>query len=322
MKKHILLVLFSLLAVGFWNHTLAQQTVTLSISNNAICVGDTVILTATATGSPISYQWFLNGQAIGIPTPGNTFSYVFNPNVQGQQFFSVRANYQGGSSVQSNFVSLIVGAPQVFFVQPTSQQNCGPGDFSFFAFVDSVPSSVIPTVLWDISGPGGFSTTATGQNPLINLPTTGTYTMVLTSFANPNCSATFNYSYTVNSPIALNPTVTNPACGLNDGSIDLTPTGGTVGVFLYQWSNGATSPSINNLAAGTYSVVVSDSGLCALTDTFTLVETGVLDYTIAVTDVNCLGDSTGSIDITPVDSAGPITYLWSTGETTQDLNNI
>ncbi len=44
----------------------------------------------------------------------------------------------------------------------------------------------------------------------------------------------------------------------NDGEITLSPTGGT-GTFLYLWSNGATTPSINNLAPGVYTCTVTDA---------------------------------------------------------------
>ena len=39
-------------------------------------------------------------------------------------------------------------------------------------------------------------------------------------------------------------------------------------------------------------------------------------------DVLCFGESTGSIDLSVSGGIAPYTYLWSTGEVTQDINGI
>jgi hypothetical protein len=52
----------------------------------------------------------------------------------------------------------------------------------------------------------------------------------------------------------------------NDGSIDLSVTGGTPG-YTYSWSNSATTQDITNLAGGTYIVTVTDTNGCTQIDT-------------------------------------------------------
>ncbi len=55
----------------------------------------------------------------------------------------------------------------------------------------------------------------------------------------------------------------NPTCfGDDNGSISLEATGGTREQYRYRWSNGATTNSISNLTAGTYTVTLSDSFNC------------------------------------------------------------
>ncbi|MFC1528066.1 FISUMP domain-containing protein, partial [Candidatus Neomarinimicrobiota bacterium] len=59
--------------------------------------------------------------------------------------------------------------------------------------------------------------------------------------------------------------------GGSDGSIDLIITGGT-SPFQYEWSNGELSEDINNLIAGMYSVIVTDSESQIALDTIHITE--------------------------------------------------
>lgn len=69
---------------------------------------------------------------------------------------------------------------------------------------------------------------------------------------------------------------TDPVIG-NDGQIISMITSGTP-PFTYLWSpNGETTPLINNLSAGTYSLTVTDSDGCVLTKTITLKGTKLID---------------------------------------------
>ena len=75
---------------------------------------------------------------------------------------------------------------------------------------------------------------------------------------------TFDVPVTVNQPAVLIGTTvaTNLTCfGANDGSIDLTTSGGTP-AYTYLWTNGSTTEDITSLASGTYTVTITDSRGC------------------------------------------------------------
>ncbi len=79
----------------------------------------------------------------------------------------------------------------------------------------------------------------------------------------------------------------------NTGALSVSPSGGT-GSYTRLWSNGATSVSINNLAAGTYSVIVADNNSCADTAQVTLSATtsSIASPTILTNDTSlCVGTS-------------------------------
>lgn len=62
-----------------------------------------------------------------------------------------------------------------------------------------------------------------------------------------------------------------PSCDQNDGSITATPSGGTP-PYTFQWSTGASVSTLSNLAAGGYSVLITDSSGCVLQESFILEE--------------------------------------------------
>jgi len=112
-----------------------------------------------------------------------------------------------------------------------------------------------------------------------------------------------------------------PYCtGSNTGSITINASGG-IPPFSYEWNNGDTDTSLNNLSAGTYTVTVIDYHNCETTSSITLTNIGDILISGQVTIDN---HSQGNIDITitGIDSSDTYTYLWSNQATTEDLTGL
>ena len=110
--------------------------------------------------------------------------------------------------------------------------------------------------------------------------------------------------------------------GQNDGSININPTGGN-GSYSYDWSNGADSQDISNLAAATYTITVTDAKSCTRSKSYNISEPAKLtlsNYTVS--HLACHQDSSGSIDITPAGGTTPYNFSWSDGSDTEDIDSL
>lgn len=102
--------------------------------------------------------------------------------------------------------------------------------------------------------------------------------------------------------------------------------------YSFNWSTGDTdshswpTDSIN-VPSGTYSVTVTDGGGCTLSDIVTVIDNPQIFVSLTKTDVNCYGDSTGTI-LSAVTGGTPgatpgYSWLWTPGSaTSQNIDSI
>ncbi|MFM7767368.1 MAG: DUF1565 domain-containing protein, partial [Bacteroidota bacterium] len=129
------------------------------------------------------------------------------------------------------------------------------------------------------------------------------------------CSATASVTIAQPAaPVALSTSQVNVSCnGGSNASIDLSVTGGTA-PYTYAWSNGATSQDLNNITAGTYTVIVTDAnGMtsgCTATTSVTITQPAVLVVTPSSNSPIYVG---ATLNITSSVSGGTagFTYSWS-----------
>lgn len=170
------------------------------------------------------------------------------------------------------------------------------------------------------SGPNGFSSTT---EDITNVPA-GTYALTITDG---NGCGSFQ-SWTITAPAVLNVSAaaaqmngSNVSCnGATNGSINATITGGTPG-YTIVWTGPnvftANTEDITNLAAGTYTLSITDLNGCTASTSVVLTQPAPLTNTLTTSIHNsgnaiaCNGGSNGSIDLTLVGGTAPYTVSWT-----------
>ena len=121
------------------------------------------------------------------------------------------------------------------------------------------------------------------------------------------------------SPITITETVTSPTCvGGADGAIDITISGG-VEDYAILWSNGETSTNNAGLAAGNYTVTVTDCRGITAEKTITISDPAPINVTATITDQSGNGND-GEISLTVTGGSGTYNnYNWSGGVSTTNV---
>ncbi|MCW3107978.1 MAG: conserved repeat domain protein [Segetibacter sp.] len=105
------------------------------------------------------------------------------------------------------------------------------------------------------------------------------------------------------------------------GIIDLEVKGGR-GIYTYQWSNGATTQDLGDVAAGKYIVTIKDAANCPVKAEITLKEPATkLEVSSNVNQPGC-DIKTGSIELKATGGVAPYTYTWSNGATTSSIKKL
>lgn len=113
---------------------------------------------------------------------------------------------------------------------------------------------------------------------------------------------------------------TNITCpGGSNGAVTAAASGGTT--YTYLWSNGATTATITNVPAGTYSVTATSGALTGSASTV-ITQPNPLSAGITSMDETAASANNGSATSTPSGGTPGYTYKWSTGPTTAGLSNL
>lgn len=114
--------------------------------------------------------------------------------------------------------------------------------------------------------------------------------------------------------------------GDSTGSITASISGATP-AYSFEWSESTSgtgnSSTISNLAAGTYTITVTDALLCEYIDSVTIIEASAISISVnTLTEPLCNGSSDGSIDIDVSGGTPAYTFAWSNSDITEDISGI
>ncbi len=152
----------------------------------------------------------------------------------------------------------------------------------------------------------------------------GTYTVTITD-AN-GCAKSKSKSVTQPSAAlsAAISSVQNVNCfGENSGIISTIVSGGT-SPYSYNWSNGNSNSTLQNIPAGNYSLTVTDANGCTKLVTSSVSQTqSALSVTFdSIHHINCFGGTNGFISIKPAGGTSPYAYEWNNGTWQNNLSNL
>ncbi|MFM7727583.1 MAG: SprB repeat-containing protein, partial [Flavobacteriales bacterium] len=243
---------------------LAAGTYAVSVkdANNCTFAAGNVTITAPAVlaGTTTKVDVLCNGAATGsvnLTVTGGTapYTYLWSNAAVSEDLSALTAGTYNVTITDINnctaSASAVISQPAAVALS-TTQSNILCNGATTGAINLSVSGGVSPyTYAW--------SNGATTED--ISGLAAGTYTVTVND-ANGNtlgCTATASVTITQPAAVVLTTTQTDVLCnGASSGAIDLSVSGGT-SPYTYSWSNGATTQDISSLAAGTYTVTVTDA---------------------------------------------------------------
>ena len=330
-----------------------QYTCTVSDVNGCILtpspsftLTEPAILTVSGTSSTS------NDGAYNINCNGGTGSIIITVTGGSVGNYNYTWSTTNGSGIvqgQKDQSALTAGT---YHLEVTDLNNCGiSADITLTqppALVTSMTTTNITCQASNLDN-GSIDLTVTGGvGPYVYLWSNGETTRDISGLTQGTYYVTVTYngvcnsydSATINLPPPLEYTKTlsdyngyNISCnGLANGSIQIEPTSG-LAPFIYSWTGPdgfvATSKDISNLKAGDYHLLITDSNFCITTETINLTEPGVLDISFTLSssiaggyNINCSGESTGTISVEPVNQVKTVDYLWADGVFGRTRNNL
>ncbi|MFL2570952.1 MAG: gliding motility-associated C-terminal domain-containing protein [Parvicellaceae bacterium] len=308
---------------------LAGQAFTIN-QPDSILIAETIVLptcnasdgeiSVIVSGGTIFTDYTYNWDDISTPTFGlSSFSALNNI---GAGNYELTVTDDNGCSNNAVFSITNVNAPTL-----TADQidvDCNGNSTGEIDLTISGSSSY--TIDWDNDGVGDNDDT----EDLIGLPV-GTYSVLINDLST-GCIATL--SVNINEPglLSLSGLATNLSCfGDSSGAIDLVVSGGSA-PFSFDWDNDGVgdnddSEDLTNLSSTSYSVIVTDSNLCSVSESFSLSQPSIIDISAIIADNLCYGDALGAIDLSVTGGVPGFSYQWTNSAGTQisvneDVNNL
>jgi hypothetical protein len=158
-----------------------------------------------------------------------------------------------------------------------------------------------------------------GNTAMITNLGPGTYSVTVTD--GNGCTATGSASVQLGAGLAINIVAPTYVCTGSTASATANPVGGTA-PFTYLWSNGQATQTATGLAAGSYSVTVTDAQGCFGSASVTLQQGGLFTINGTVQQVSCFNGNNGGVTLNVTGGSTPYIYAWSNGANSANISGL
>ncbi len=271
--------------------------------------------TLTATSIDVSCNGFSNGEIDLTETTGlNNLSYTWSNGSTTEDLIGLSAGMYTVTVTETigceNALTLVVN-------EPLALENMG------FVIDSSLCGSANGSIATAFSGGSlPYSYNWSSGDTIQNISGLQEGSYILTTTDALGCTRMDTAVVLGTLPVSGSITITDATCGYADGTATVLPTTGG-GNYLYDWgtsSGGQTGATATGLLAGSYTVI-TDINSCSAAISTTIANENML-ITSILTTITCNGYANATVDVSVSGGGNSLSYLWNTGETTQDIDSL
>ena len=304
------------------NLTAGTYPFTITDDNSCILIDSFTVnqpddITYSMGSTPASCYTFSDGSAF-ITVAGGTAPYNYNWSASTLNVDSITGLPFGNYSVTITDSQGCTAADTVLVDEPTPLSlSLSQQPTSCFGVADGEAYVVISggtpnySMLWN----DAFASSSDSVGYLVG---NQTYTVTVTD--NNGCVAVDSIFVIEPDPITAQVVITDETCYTSNNGIATAIINGGTAPFSYNWgtnANNQTTQTATNLAAGVYTVLISDNNNCNTQATGVVNQPDSLEARLTQQDVLCYGDATGTATAAGIGGVGSYTYSWQTNNGVQ-----
>ena len=303
---------------------LGAGTYTVTVTDGEQCTATATVtitepplLEANASATPQMANGSSDGTAAANPS-GGTPNYTYNWS-NGEMTASITGLLPGSYTVtvtdENGCTAVSIATVNAY--NCTIDADVDATDVTCFDQNDGMATAVT------ISGQAPFTYAwSTGESTMsVSDLSPGIYTVTVTDDA--NCPEAIAFTITEPNILKANATAVDMSGPTtDDGMASASPSGG-ITPYTYLWSNGEMTAMIDSLAAGTYTVTVTDENGCTDVQEVEVLPGNcgiIVDFIVA--PATCNGLATGGATAVLNGGTGPFTYNWSSGGTEETESDL
>ena len=262
----------------------------------------------SVSGGAGNYTWQWTGPNAFVATTEDISGLVIG-------IYTVVATDMNGCSITAAFD---LDAPTL--ISATASITTAACQGSAGGSIDLIPSGGVGPYMYAWTGPGGYTASTEDITNLF----AGVYHVVITGLNGCAFAQDFDVNqpglFSINVVLSTYPGGYNVSCSdANDGSIDITATGGTPPYFFF-WTGPAgytaITEDISGLAPGTYDLTLTDQNGCTVLASYALVAPTPINIGLVASqyaggaNVGCAGSANGSVDANIIGGVPPYAIQW------------